>query len=72
MFQVLHNTLPSPQTPKLLDQARAVLRVKHYSPRTEEPYTQWIVRFIFFHQKRHPREMRERSKRVSLTFGGKG
>lgn len=43
--------------PKLLDQVRARIRVKHYSIRTESQYVQWIRRFILFHGKRHPREM---------------
>lgn len=50
----------TPQTtpqPKLLDQVRDRLRVKHYSIRTETQYLQWIRRFILFHGKRHPREM---------------
>lgn len=42
--------------PKLLDQVRDRIRRKHYSLRTEEAYV-WIKRFIFFHGKRHPREM---------------
>jgi integron integrase len=42
---------------KLLDQVRDVLRIKHYSYRTEETYVQWIRRFILFHNKRHPAEM---------------
>ena len=33
------------------------MRVAHYSIRTEDAYVQWIKRFIFFHGKRHPREM---------------
>ncbi|MBD2092138.1 phage integrase N-terminal SAM-like domain-containing protein [Microcoleus sp. FACHB-1515] len=41
---------------KLLDQVRDVLRVKHYSYRTEQNYVYWIRRFIF-HDKRHPIEM---------------
>ncbi|MGP1680691.1 MAG: integron integrase [Burkholderiales bacterium] len=44
-------------SPRLLDQVRDRLRVKHYSMRTEDAYLQWIRRFIFFHGKRHPREM---------------
>lgn len=52
------HTIPNPKA-KLLDQVRDVLRLKHYSLRTEETYVGWIKRFIFFHQKRHPREMRE-------------
>ena len=43
--------------PKLLDQVRTRLRVKHYSIRTERTYVDWIKRFIVFHGKRHPREM---------------
>ena len=43
--------------PKLLDHVRHVLRVRHYSYRTEKTYVYWIKRFIFFHGKRHPREM---------------
>jgi integron integrase len=29
----------------------------HYSIRTEEVYTDWVRRFILFHQKRHPKNM---------------
>jgi len=43
--------------PKLLDQVRDKIRVKHYSIRTETQYLQWIKRFILFHGKRHPQEM---------------
>jgi integron integrase len=43
--------------PRLLDQVRDRIRVKHYSIRTEETYLHWIKRYILFHQKRHPAEM---------------
>ena len=45
--------------PKLLDQLRFAIRAKHYSIRTEEAYVHWCKRFILFHQKRHPKAMRE-------------
>ena len=45
--------------PKLLEQLRIALRLRHYSPRTEEAYRSWVRRFILFHGKRHPRELRE-------------
>lgn len=48
-----------PGKPKLLDQVRSALRLRHYSPRTEEAYCDWIRRFILFHGKRHPRGMAE-------------
>ena len=43
--------------PRLLDQVRDALRRRHYSPRTEQSYVHWIKRFIFFSDKRHPRDM---------------
>jgi hypothetical protein len=42
---------------KLLDQVRETIQLKHYSSRTGETYIGWIKRYIFFHHKRHPREM---------------
>ena len=42
---------------RLLDQVRETIRRKHYSLRTEATYIDWIKRYIFFHQKRHPAEM---------------
>jgi len=45
--------------PKLLDHVREVLRVKHYSLRTEEAYVDWIKRFILHHGKVHPETMGE-------------
>jgi len=35
------------------------IRRRHYSRRTEQAYVHWIKRFIYFHGKRHPREMGE-------------
>jgi hypothetical protein len=40
--------------PKLLDQVRQALRLKHYSYETEKAYVHWTKRYIIFHQKRHP------------------
>ena len=45
---------------KLLDQVTDVIRKKHYSIRTEQAYVDWIKRFIFFHGKRHPKDMGEK------------
>ena len=42
---------------RLLDQVREVIRIKHYSIRTEQAYLQWIRRYILFHGKRHPSEL---------------
>jgi hypothetical protein len=48
--------IPNPKL-KLLEQVSEVMRFKHYSIRTETTYPEWIKRSIFFHGKRHPREM---------------
>jgi len=41
--------LPNPKL-KLLDQVREVLRIRHYSIRTEHCYCDWIRRYIRFHR----------------------
>lgn len=51
---------PPTASPKLLDQVRAAIRLRHYSRRTEQVYVAWIRRFIVFHGKRHPRELGKR------------
>jgi integron integrase len=53
--------------PKLLDQVRAVLRVKHFSLSTEQSYVAWIRRFILFHGKRHPKYMGEAEIRQYIS-----
>ncbi len=51
------NEANAPKPKKLLDRVRETMRLKHYSIRTEEAYVDWIVRFILFHNKRHPNDM---------------
>lgn len=41
----------------LLDQLRNAVRLRHYSPRTEEAYVRWAKRFVLFNKKRHPAEL---------------
>jgi hypothetical protein len=36
---------------------RDVLRLRHYSYRTEQAYVGWITRYVLFHDKRHPKDM---------------
>jgi integron integrase len=43
--------------PRLLEQVREAVRVRHYSYRTEEQYVFWVRRYILFHGKRHPLDM---------------
>ena len=57
----------SPAQPKLLDQVRAKIRVKHYSIRTEQAYVDWIKRFIVHFDKRHPRDLGAAEVEAFLT-----
>jgi integrase len=57
----------SSRPPKLLDQLRDRIRVKHYSIRTEQAYVQWVKRYIFFHGMRHPNEMGKPEVEAFLT-----
>lgn len=54
--------------PRLLDQVREAIRVRHYSIRTEEAYVIWTRQFILFHGKRHPLEMGEPEVNDFLTY----
>ena len=41
----------------LVNRVRDLIRLKHYSIRTEKSYLSWILRYIDFHNKRDPKEM---------------
>ena len=53
--------------PKLLDQVRGKIRLKHYSIRTEQAYVDWIKRFILFFDKQHPRDLGAAEVEAFLT-----
>lgn len=55
-------------SPRLLDQVRGKIRLKHYSIRTEQAYLDWIKRFICHFGKRHPNEMGAREVEAFLTW----
>jgi len=57
-----------PARPRLLEQVRDAIRRKHYSLRTEESYVHWIKRFIYFHGKRHPRDLGEAEVTAFLNY----
>jgi len=56
-----------PRPRKLLEQVSDLLRVKHYSYRTEQTYIQWIRRYILFHNKTHPKDMGSAEIQAFLT-----
>ena len=59
---------PQSTKPKLLDQLRDRIRLKHYSRRTEDVYLDWAKRYILYHNKRHPQEMGKKEVEEFLTF----
>jgi len=50
-------TIDSAGRPRLLTEVRRVVRVKHYSPRTEASYVAWVRRYVRFHGMRHPADL---------------
>jgi integron integrase len=50
------SVIPNPKH-KLLDQIREVMRLKHYSIRTERTYCEWVRRYVRFHQMKGREEM---------------
>jgi integron integrase len=55
------------ERPRLLDQVRDRVRVKHYSIRTEQAYVDWARRFVVFSGLRHPRELGREEVEAFLT-----
>jgi hypothetical protein len=53
-----------PQTPKLLDQVRNVLRLHHYSIHTERSYIDWIKRYVHFHRMRCREDLADGEKKI--------
>jgi len=62
------DNMTNPAKPRLLDQVRDVIRCKHYSIRTEQSYVDWIKRYIYFHDKKHPEAMNEAHISSFLTY----
>lgn len=52
---------------KLLDQTRAVMRMRHYSYKTEKIYIYWMKQYFYFHKLRHPLEMGAAEVEAFLT-----
>ena len=49
----------SAEKPRLLAQVKGRMRARHLSPRTEQAYVGWIVRYIRYHGTRHPAALGE-------------
>lgn len=52
---------------RLLDRVRHAARARHLSRNTKKAYVYWTRRFVLFHGRRHPWEMREPEVNAFLT-----
>lgn len=50
-----------------MEQVHEACRRRHLSKRTEEAYRFWIRQFIYFHNKRHPQELRENGVKAFIN-----
>ena len=64
---MITSNMLTPNGPKLLDIVRGKIRLKHYSIRTEQAYTDWIKRYIWYFDKRNPKDMGAAEVEVFLT-----
>src|SRR6185312_10107876 len=53
--------------PRLLSRVRGHMRARQLSPRTEQAYIAWIVRYVRYHDMRHPADMGETQIVAYLT-----
>ncbi len=56
------------EKPKLLEQVRNLMRVRHLSHKTERAYVSYIREYILFHGKKHPKDLGVDEIREYLTY----
>lgn len=52
---------------ELLEKISTIMRVRHYSKRTEEAYIHWVIRYIRFHNTTHPTLLNQAHAEQFLT-----
>ena len=59
---------PLPSNPtRFIDQLRSFIRTRGMAYKTEKTYVGWVLRYIRFHTKRHPKEMAEAEVEAFLS-----
>ena len=56
------------QRPTLLEQLRHSLEARLCSPRTVKAYRRWVMRYVGYHQMRHPRGLGKRELEAFLSW----
>lgn len=51
-----------------MDQVREVLRFHHYAYNTEKSYVSWILKYIRFHNRKHPKDMGKHEIEAFLSY----
>ncbi|MBT4493074.1 MAG: integron integrase [Gammaproteobacteria bacterium] len=54
-------------TEKILERLKNQIRIRNYSPRTEQSYVHWVKKFIRFHHLKHPLDLDETAVVAFLT-----
>ena len=62
----MERLIPNPKL-RFMEQCREVMRFRRLALRSEQAYLEWIKRFIFFHDKRHPKDMGKAEVQAFLT-----
>ena len=57
-----------PESPRLMDRFRIFIRTLHLAYATEKTYSHWLKRYIFFHNKTHPKSMGTAEVRQFLDY----
>ena len=60
--------IPNPKL-KLMDQVKEVMRLRHYSIRTEQCYCDWIRRFVKFHGMKSRSDLDGGEAKIELFLG---
>jgi hypothetical protein len=55
-YQAASASSTTPMAP-LFDRIRQLIRLKHYSPRTEDTYLHWITKYLHFHSSADPNQL---------------
>lgn len=45
------------ESPRFMDRFKLFIRARHLAYRTEKTYCYWVLRYIRFHDRKHPMEM---------------
>lgn len=69
MAEQIDTTAPNNFTePRLMDRIEETMHLLHYSPRTQTAYRRWILRYIHFHDTKHPSTMAGKEVTAFLTY----